>query len=412
MDKVKLEGAAILSTTKMIAKLLVALTAVLASVVPANHKNFKDVVLSEPGVVFVMCGHCNAMKPDYYQAAAKLKGLVKLVNVDCDDKANQPLCGQYGVQGFPTLKIFPAGAKGMPQDYRGERTAKAIMDAVLPMIPNKYVAKIGQKHKKAVTLEEFKNSNDKVDKVVLVTDKKTTPPLFKALSIEYLDRLAFGEVKSSNAELVAELKVETFPAILLFPKDGSDVISYDGIVKQAQLVEFLDKYALPSKRKKADKKKEKKKEDKKPQKKVEYDPAIPQIKIQDDLKKLCLAEKTCIISFLTHEPEYPESTKALDEHIAVIQAVKKKYYEKDLYNFVWVNAIETGSQLIRDFGVSDMYPSMLALNYPRKSFRVLKTAFDEASISSFLDATSAGLGMTLFTLDPKLKKEKVKHEEL
>ncbi|KAJ3313006.1 protein disulfide isomerase (PDI) protein [Boothiomyces sp. JEL0838] len=391
----------------MIVNLLLALTAVLASVVPANHKNFKDVVLAEPGVVFVMCGHCNAMKPDYYQAAAKLKGLVKLVNVDCDDKANQQLCGQYGVQGFPTLKIFPAGAKGMPQDYRGERTAKAIMDTVLPMIPNKHVAKIGQRHKKAVTLEEFKASNDKVDKVVLVTDKKTTPPLFKALSIEYLDRLAFGEVKSSNAELVAELGVETFPAILVFPKDGSNVIAYDGIVKQAQLVEFLDKYALPSKRKKTEKKKkdEKKKGEQK-EKKVKYDPKIPEIKNQDDLKKLCLADKTCIISFLTHEPEYPESTKALDEHIAVIQAVKTKYYEKDLYNFVWVNAIETGSQLIRDFGVSDMYPSMLALNYPRKSYRVLKTAFDEPSISSFLDATSAGLGMTSFTLEPKLKKEK------
>ncbi|KAJ3258452.1 hypothetical protein HK103_003574 [Boothiomyces macroporosus] len=311
--------------------------------------------------------------------------MVRSFNVDCDDKANQQLCGQYGVQGFPTLKIFPAGAKGMPQG-------------------NEPLIKITEEN------------NDKVDKVVLVTDKKTTPPLFKALSIEYLDRLAFGEVKSSNAELVAELGVETFPAILIFPKDGSNVIAYDGIVKQAQLVEFLDKYALPSKRKKTEKKKKDKKDEKKKgeqkEKKVKYDPKIPEIKNQDDLKKLCLADKTCIISFLTHEPEYPESTKALDEHIAVIQAVKTKYYEKDLYNFVWVNAIETGSQLIRDFGVSDMYPSMLALNYPRKSYRVLKTAFDEPSISSFLDATSAGLGMTSFTLEPKLKKEKVKHEEL
>ncbi|KAJ3275919.1 hypothetical protein HDV01_006786 [Terramyces sp. JEL0728] len=392
----------------MIAKLLVALTAVLASVVPASHRDFKDAVLSEPGVVLVM------FYAHYHQAAAKLKGLVKLVNVDCDDKANQPLCGQYGVQGFPTLKIFPAGAKGMPQDYKGERTAKAMMDAVLPMIPNKHVAKIGQNHKKAVALDEFKKSNDKLDKVVLVTDKKTTPPLFKALSIEYLDRLAFGEVKSSNAELVAELGVETFPAILLFPKDGSNVIPYDGIVKQAQLVEFLDKYAPPSKRKKSDKKKDKKEKEKKDKKeaKVEYDPTIPEIKSQNDLKKLCMADKTCIISFLTHEPDYPESTKAWNDQIAVVQTIKKKYYQKNLYNFVWINAIETGSKLIRDFDVSDMYPSMLALNYPRKSYRVLKTAFDESSISSFLEATSAGLGMTSFTLEPKLKKEKVKHEEL
>jgi protein disulfide-isomerase A6 len=81
--------------------------------------------------------------------------LAKLVAVDCDDASNRALCAKYGVQGFPTVKIFSAGKKGMPTDYYGERTWKSIVDTVTPMIPARYIHKIGGTAKKAVTLTEF-----------------------------------------------------------------------------------------------------------------------------------------------------------------------------------------------------------------------------------------------------------------
>jgi protein disulfide-isomerase A6 len=102
------------------------------------------------------CGHCKQLAPEYAKAAQKLKGLAKLVAVDCDDASNRALCSKYGVQGFPTVKIFSAGKKGMPTDYHGERTWKGIVDTVTPMIPARYVYKIGGTAKKAVTLTEFK----------------------------------------------------------------------------------------------------------------------------------------------------------------------------------------------------------------------------------------------------------------
>jgi protein disulfide-isomerase A6 len=76
-----------------------------------------------PGNIWLIerCGHCKALEPEYAAAARKLKGLVKLVAVDCDDKSNSQLCGKYGVQGFPTVKIFGAGVKGMPQGKRASK---------------------------------------------------------------------------------------------------------------------------------------------------------------------------------------------------------------------------------------------------------------------------------------------------
>lgn len=107
------------------------------------------------------------------------------------------------------------------------------------------------------------NQAGKLAKVVLVTDKKTTPVLFKALSIEYLDRLIFGEIKSSNKELVESLKVEKYPAVLLFPKeDNAEPIFYDGPIKQEAVVGFLDKYAIPPVKSKKDKKTPKSKAEK------------------------------------------------------------------------------------------------------------------------------------------------------
>ncbi|KAJ3193316.1 hypothetical protein HDU67_005168, partial [Dinochytrium kinnereticum] len=88
--------------------------------------------------------------PEYKKAAEKLKGLAKVVAVDCD--AHKELCGRYQIQGFPTLKMFGADKKNAV-DYTGPRTAKGIVDAIIPKIPS-YVQAVGSKGK-AKAMDEF-----------------------------------------------------------------------------------------------------------------------------------------------------------------------------------------------------------------------------------------------------------------
>ncbi|KAJ7361851.1 Protein disulfide-isomerase A6 [Desmophyllum pertusum] len=59
------------------------------------------------------CGHCKALAPEWIKAASALKGAVKIGAVDMDDQQNQPLGGQYGVRGFPTIKAGPRTAQGV-----------------------------------------------------------------------------------------------------------------------------------------------------------------------------------------------------------------------------------------------------------------------------------------------------------
>lgn len=71
------------------------------------------------------CGHCKRLAPEYEKAATTLAAddpPIPLAKVDCP--ANNALCSEYGVTGYPTLKIFRGGEYS--SDYQGPRSAGKI----------------------------------------------------------------------------------------------------------------------------------------------------------------------------------------------------------------------------------------------------------------------------------------------
>jgi hypothetical protein len=138
------------------------------------------------------------------------------------------------------------------------------------------------------------------------------------------------------------------------------------------------------------------------------DPSIPLLNSQTVLDSLCLTKEVCILTFLTHEPEFQESTNAKVESLSILHSVKKHFYEKDtLFDFYWVNALEHGQALIRDFSVSDGYPSMIAFFPQKKQFKLLRSAFEEKSIIQFLESVG---GKLKYSSNPIL--DSVNHTEL
>jgi len=47
-------------------------------------------------------------------------------DVDCTTDENKPLCGQYGVQGYPTIKYFTASSEPTGSKYEGGRDYDAL----------------------------------------------------------------------------------------------------------------------------------------------------------------------------------------------------------------------------------------------------------------------------------------------
>ena len=99
-----------------------------SGVVDLNANNFDNRVKDSNGIWIVefyapWCGHCKNLAPEYQKAAKALAGVVGVGAVNCDEE--KQLCGQYGVQGFPTIKVF-GDDKRKPKDYQGQRTAEGI----------------------------------------------------------------------------------------------------------------------------------------------------------------------------------------------------------------------------------------------------------------------------------------------
>eukprot|EP00959_Pyramimonas_sp_CCMP1952_P107493 2247357-Pyramimonas_sp.AAC.1 len=72
-----------------------------------------------------------ALAPAYTKVAENLKGVVKVAAVDVTEDANKAIAQMFGIQGFPTIKLFPHDrqmnpyTKKMsktPMDYEGPRT--------------------------------------------------------------------------------------------------------------------------------------------------------------------------------------------------------------------------------------------------------------------------------------------------
>lgn len=92
--------------------------------------NYKDVVLDDDKDVLLeyyapWCGHCKNLAPKYEELAGLYfnnpefakKVIVAKVDATSNDVPDE-------IQGFPTIKLFPAGKKDSPVDYAGSRTVE------------------------------------------------------------------------------------------------------------------------------------------------------------------------------------------------------------------------------------------------------------------------------------------------
>jgi len=103
-------------------------------VVELTDENFEEFVNGEEFTVVEFyapwCGHCKKLLPEYEAAAADLnKDGIKLAKIDANKYTE--IGQQYGVTGYPTLKIF---RRGKDSDYNGPRERNGIVLYVLDQV--------------------------------------------------------------------------------------------------------------------------------------------------------------------------------------------------------------------------------------------------------------------------------------
>ncbi|GAA5997749.1 uncharacterized protein JCM10292_006787 [Rhodotorula paludigena] len=183
------------------------------------------------------CGYCKKLGPDFDKVADSLKGLVNVVNVDCDQDENKPLCGQEGIQGFPTLKTFPGGS-APSRSYDGARTAKDIIAAATSSMPT-FVKRAGT----ASEVEALREKAATKPVSLLFTSAGKVTPLYKALSTDFYRGIDFYAARDSKVgeEAMKAFGVDKTPALLVL--HGGEVTKYDGPLKYDKLRAFFEPFA-------------------------------------------------------------------------------------------------------------------------------------------------------------------------
>ena len=139
--------------------LILCLVAVIrADVVNLQSHTFDDYVGGEKGALVEFfapwCGHCKNLAPEWKIAGETFQESDGIVIAAVDATENQDLASQFGVQGYPTIKYFPAGSKE-PEEYTGGRTADTIVEWVNEKIGARRVVKKAPSSVTALTTSSF-----------------------------------------------------------------------------------------------------------------------------------------------------------------------------------------------------------------------------------------------------------------
>ena len=193
---------------------------------------------------------------------SKLKYLIEIIKVDCD---NNPMeeCTQtednlmdeefYRIEVYvpPIYKLNPY-TKEMNSHQKLQYAKSDISDKAL----YKFLTKTIISREQIITNENFENFKTKsnLNKVILFTNKKSSPLMYRGLSGYFYDRLALGIVYESEKNLCKKLGIKKFPTIMVIQTIEDDVIIddpntifYEGKMETENIVTFLEKYALKEK---------------------------------------------------------------------------------------------------------------------------------------------------------------------
>ncbi|XP_073820596.1 protein disulfide-isomerase A6 homolog CaBP1 [Musca autumnalis] len=364
-------------------------------VVELTPTNFDRLVVQDDAIWVVefyanWCGHCQSLAPEYKKLAKALKGVIKVGAVDADE--HKSLGGQYGVRGFPTIKIFGAN-KRSPTDYNGQRTAKAIAEAALAEAKKKVQAAFGGSSGGSSSSSDEGNgdvivlTDDNFDKLVLQSEDdwlvefyapwcghcKNLAPEWARAATELKGKVKLGALDATvHQSKAAEYGVRGYPTIKYFPagkKSSSDAQEYDGGRTSSDIVTWaLDKHAanVPA-------------------------PELVEIIDETSFDSACEGKPLCVISVLPHILDC--DAKCRNKFLSTLRELGDKFKQK-AWGWAWVEALaqpELESALeMGGFG----YPAMAVVNFKKMKFSVLKGSFSKDGINEFLRDISFGRGQT------------------
>ena len=301
----------------------------------------------------------------------------------------------------------------------GERSAKAIAEAVAARIPN-HVQKLTSKN-----LDEWLSDNSHLPRAILFTNKGKTSALLRSLAIDFYGRVKVGQIRDKESEAVAKFGVKGFPTLIVKTAEdniGEMSLTYKGELKKKPMHEFLSKIAqgtdLSTVLKNAEKQQESTKsadggatsspsssssasEETKPSQAATTQAwEINSLVTPEALDAACLTPKsgTCVLVLLPGQADAKAELPApAKEALSSLDEITNKHSKRQskLFPIYSVPVTNSRGETLRDrlgLSANEAGPQLVALNAKRGWWRKYdgEGGFGVAAVDSWVDSVKLG----------------------
>ena len=190
-------------------------------------------------------GKSNQLKEVFIELDKEYSGMFKLAGLNC--KKYKDLCSKEGVTEFPTYKIYPP-LPAPPMKYEGKIEPKKIISYLGRFVENK-AQELNNNN-----FDDFISSKSNIPKILLFTNKKNIPLIFKRLSLQFdvsnkfniifnnlQKKIDFGVVRAEDTGITSKYKVKSFPKIMAIGVDKKTKF-YQGEMRYKQIMDFCNIY--------------------------------------------------------------------------------------------------------------------------------------------------------------------------
>lgn len=365
-------------------------------VVELTASNFRSKVLDSDELWLVefyapWCGHCKSLAPEWKKAATQLKGVANVGAVDMT--VHQSVGGPYGIQGFPTIKIFGYN-KNKPKDYNGARSSASIVEFAFKEL--RQMIKDRESGGSSDNSDDSSSGGSGENHVVELTDAnfkelvldseepwlveffapwcghcKRLEPEWKAAASDVKDQagdaVKLGALDATAHQHIAnKYGVRGYPTIKVFRKGAKDSPEdYQGGREKTSIVaaamELYEENVDP--------------------------PTIEEIISAKTQEDNCLGKQLCVISFL---PDILDTgAQGRNELLGLLAKMGEKF-KKKVWGWMWTEAGKQ-RQLEEAVGVGGAgFPAMAVIVEKKMMYTVLTGPFSEEGVESFLNGISFG----------------------
>lgn len=345
-----------------------------------SAQNFEEEVNKHERIVLIHLFN-EETSPILTNVQEKFTRFFEYFDLDCTTEENQHFVRErLNVKSLPALVALPIGKEKKLSTrivFPKTATLQEFTQEISDFVGDK-VLPISSMEMQGVITNSLARRRPAFIMLYDTNDVSMTYRMLSQLS-KYEDKLTFTKFKNPGPEMVKHFQLDKLPtlmAVLLAGDNPDDVdidaskiqlAKYSGRYNYEDLTKYFNMF-LP---------------EEEILQEMSINKKVHQVQTRQELNQHCPPEsRVCVIGLLNGDTSTPESSKKLEDNLAILNLALKKHPH---LSFVWIDAI-CHSEALLAFNVQDEYvPTVVVYSPALKEYSQLVGTFDNPSIAVFLE---------------------------